>query len=152
MKWTSGLIFSALLLAASVCRAESQTEKDIRQSVVRILATQRFPNLLKPWMKQNPREITGTGVVIEGQRILTNAHLVLYVKQIYVEPYQSSDKLAATVERLAPGIDLAILKVEDKPFWKSLLPLPKAPGLPEDKYRAGQKLCPREIPWFPGPR
>jgi S1-C subfamily serine protease len=133
MKWTSGLIVPALLLAASVCRAESKTEKDIRQSVVRISATQRFPNPLKPWMKQNPREITGTGVVIEGQRILTNAHLVLYAKQIYVEPYQSSDKLAATVERLAPGIDLAILKVEDKPFWKSRPPLPKAPGLPEGK-------------------
>src|SRR5262245_39745620 len=106
MKWVTALIVLALLLAASVCRADRRTETGIRRSVVRILATQRFPNLLKPWMKQEPREITGTGIVIDGQRILTNAHLVTYAKQIYVEPYHSSDKLAATVERLAPGIDL----------------------------------------------
>jgi S1-C subfamily serine protease len=133
MKCTTVLIVPALLLTAGVCRAESKTENDIRRSVVRILATQRFPNLLKPWMKANPREISGTGLIIEGQRILTNAHLVSYAKQIYVEPYQSSDKLAATVERIAPGIDLAILKVEDKTFWKNRPPVPKAPGLPEGK-------------------
>jgi S1-C subfamily serine protease len=133
MKWTTGPIVAVLLLAAGVCRADSQTETDIRRSVVRILATQRFPNLLKPWMKQEPREITGTGVVIDGQRILTNAHLVTYAKQIYVEPYQSSDKLAATVERLAPGIDLAVLKVEDKTFWKNRPAVPRAADLPEGK-------------------
>ncbi len=43
----------------------------------------------------------------------------MYAKQIYVEPYQSSDKLAATVERQAPDIDLALLKVEDAAFWKN---------------------------------
>src|SRR5690349_21075288 len=133
MKRSTALIVPALLLVAGLCRAESQTETDIRRSVVRILATQRYPNLLKPWMKENPREISGSGVVIDGQRILTNAHLVDYAKQIYVEPYQSSDKLAATVERLAPGIDLAVLKVEDKAFWKNRSPLPKAAGLPEGK-------------------
>jgi S1-C subfamily serine protease len=133
MKCTTALIVSALLLAAGACRADSKTESDIRRSVVRISASQRYPNLLKPWMKDNPREVAGTGVVLDGQRILTNAHLVTYAKQIYVEPYQSSDKLAATVERLAPGIDLAVLKVEDKTFWKNRPPLPEAAGLPEGK-------------------
>ncbi|HEY7314993.1 MAG TPA: trypsin-like peptidase domain-containing protein [Gemmataceae bacterium] len=133
MKWTTALIVPALLLAAGVCRADSKTENDIRRSVVRISASQRYPNLLKPWMKNNPREVAGTGVVLDGQRILTNAHLVAYAKQIYVEPYQSSDKLAATVERIAPGIDLALLKVEDATFWKNRPPLPKAAGLPEGK-------------------
>jgi S1-C subfamily serine protease len=133
MKWTTYLIIPVLLLVAGVCWAESKTETDIRRSVVRISATQRPPNLLKPWMKENPREISGSGVVLDGQRILTNAHLVLYAKQIYIEPYQSSDKLAATVERIAPGIDLALLKVDDSTFWKDRLAVRKAPGLPESK-------------------
>jgi S1-C subfamily serine protease len=133
MKWTTTLILPALLLAAGACRADSKTESGIRRSVVRISASQRYPNLLKPWMKDNPREVAGTGVVLDGQRILTNAHIVAYAKQIYVEPYQSSDKLAATVERIAPSIDLALLKVEDATFWKNRPPLPKAAGLPEGK-------------------
>jgi S1-C subfamily serine protease len=98
MKRTTALIAPALLLVAGICRAVSKIETDIRQSVVRILATQRYPNLLKPWMKQEPREITGTGAVIDGQRILTNAYLVVYAKQIYVGPYHSSDKRAAEIE------------------------------------------------------
>jgi S1-C subfamily serine protease len=94
MKWTTALIIPALLLAASVGRAESQTENNIHRSVVRILATQRYPNLLKPWIKEYARETAGSGVVLDGRRILTNAHLVAYAKQIYVQPYQSSDKAA----------------------------------------------------------
>lgn len=130
---TAPVALTLLLLAGNVCRAESKTERDIRRSVVRILATQRYPNHLRPWMKLNTREISGSGVVIDGQRILTNAHLVIYAKQIYVEPYQSSDKLAATVERLAPDIDLALLKVEDAAFWKNRPAVRKATGLPEGK-------------------
>jgi hypothetical protein len=44
------------------------------------------------------------------------AALVAYANPIDVEPYQSSDQPTATVERLAPGIDLALLQVEDKTF------------------------------------
>jgi hypothetical protein len=45
------------LIAASVGRAEIQTENNIRRSVVRILATQRYPNLLKPWIEENLRQV-----------------------------------------------------------------------------------------------
>ncbi|HEY7425340.1 MAG TPA: trypsin-like peptidase domain-containing protein [Gemmataceae bacterium] len=151
MKWTTGPIVAALLLAAGTCRAESKTETDIRRSVVRILATQRFPNLLKPWMKQEPREITGTGVVLDRQRIVTNAHLVTYAKQIYVEPYQSSDKLAATVERLAPGIDLAVLKVEDKTFWKTGRPYRKPRGCPRARMPSASTAIPSAARRWPSP-
>lgn len=105
MKWTTGLIVSAMLLAAA-CHADSKTERDIHRSVVRLSASQRYPNLLKPWRKDNPPEVAGTGVVLDGQRLLTNAHLVVYAKQIYGQSTRSSDKLAATVERIAPSIDL----------------------------------------------
>jgi S1-C subfamily serine protease len=88
MKWTTALIIPALLLAAGACRADSKTESDIRRSVVRISASQRYPRLLKPWMKDNPREVAGTGVVLDGQHILTNAHLVVYARQSYATQCQ----------------------------------------------------------------
>src|SRR5947209_1121487 len=50
----------------------------VENSVVKVFSTMRYPDLFKPWTKQAPREATGTGVVIEGKRILTNAHVVLY--------------------------------------------------------------------------
>ena len=61
-------------------------------------ATMRTPELMRPWTKSSPRDASGTGVVIEGKRILTNAHVVTYASQLFVESYQSSDKLVATVE------------------------------------------------------
>ena len=61
-----------------------------------------------------PQEITGTGVVIEGKRILTNAHVVLYASQVQVQANQAGDKISATVEAVAPGIDLAVLKLDDE--------------------------------------
>jgi hypothetical protein len=39
----------------------------------------------------------------DGQRILTNAHLIVYAKQIYVEPYQSSDQADRPVPAHRPA-------------------------------------------------
>jgi S1-C subfamily serine protease len=54
--------------------------------VVKVFSTMRYPDPFKPWTKQAPTEVTGSGVVIEGKRILTNAHVVLYASQVQVRP------------------------------------------------------------------
>jgi len=105
----------------------------VENSVVKIFTTMRYPDLGKPWTKQAPREATGSGVVIEGRRILTNAHLALYASQVQVQANQSGDKLSATVEFVAPGIDLAVLKLDDDSFFDTHKPIERAPILPAIK-------------------
>ena len=100
---------------------------------MKISATMRSPELTRPWSKSSPREASGTGVVIEGNRILTNAHVVTYASQLFVESYQSSDKHVATVESISPGIDLAVLKLEDESFFEKRPPLPRTHDLPSIK-------------------
>lgn len=78
-------------------------------------------------------EISGSGVVIEGHRILTNAHVVLYAGQIQVQANQSGDKISATVESIAPGIDLAVLKLDDDSFFDAHAPMRRASVLPQIK-------------------
>jgi S1-C subfamily serine protease len=56
-------------------------------------------------------------VVIAGKRILTNAHVVNHASQVFVQPDKSSNKLSVKVEAIAPGIDLAVLKVDDESFF-----------------------------------
>src|SRR5262245_39152619 len=51
-------------------------ETPVESSVVKVFATVRYPDLYKPWTKLSPAEISGSGVVIEGKRILTSAHVV----------------------------------------------------------------------------
>jgi S1-C subfamily serine protease len=105
----------------------------VESSVVKIFSTSRFPDPYKPWQKQGPRESTGTGVIIEGKRILTNAHVVLYASQVQVQANQSGDKISATVESIAQGIDLAVLKLDDESFFDHRPPLPRATKLPAVK-------------------
>jgi S1-C subfamily serine protease len=72
-------------------------------------------------------------VVIEGKHILTNAHVVQYASQIYVQPNQSAEKLLARVVAIAPGIDLALLKLEEDSPLQKLGFLPLAEELPRIK-------------------
>jgi S1-C subfamily serine protease len=126
-------LFAVLPLGPRFAVADQSKEEAIRDSVVKIYSSLRPPDLIKPWQKQTPQEATGTGIVIEGKRILTNAHVVSYASQVFVEPNQSGEKLAATVEFSAPGIDLAVLKLEDESFFDKRAPLPRAEKLPEIK-------------------
>ena len=63
--------------------------------MVKVFATMRYPDPFKPWTKQAPSEVTGSGVVIEGKRILTNAHVVLYASQVQIQANAAGDKVAA---------------------------------------------------------
>jgi S1-C subfamily serine protease len=130
------LVILASVLAPLPARAQVATvdpgasEARIENSVVQVFATLREPDPLRPWTKQAPREVTGTGVVIDGKRILTNAHVVTYASLVEVQANHAGDKVSATVEAIAPGIDLAILKLEDAGFFDTHPPLQRAPSLP----------------------
>jgi S1-C subfamily serine protease len=122
-----------LAIAATSVRAKDGSEEAIRDSVVKIYATMRYPDAFRPWAKQSPQDASGTGVIIEGKRVLTNAHVVSYATQVFVQSNASGDKLSATVEAIAPGIDLAVLKLDDESFFDNRPPLSRATELPEIK-------------------
>lgn len=136
-----------LLVAATACGLTTGVAADenspaspgttkpaaVENTVVKVFSTIRYPDPYKPWTKQAPRETSGTGVIIEGKRILTNAHVVLYASQVQVQANQSGDKISATVETIAQGIDLAILKLDDETFFDSRPPIRRASKLPDVK-------------------
>ena len=119
--------------AAAAPAASDAKPGVVENSVVKVFSTMRYPEAFRPWSKQSPTEVTGSGVVIEGNRILTNAHVVLYASQVQVQANQSGDKVSATVVAIAPGIDLAVLKLDDETFFDTHPPLPRATALPDIK-------------------
>jgi S1-C subfamily serine protease len=104
---------------------------NIENAVVKVFSTLRAPDPSKPWAKAAPQDITGSGVVIEGKRILTNAHVVGYASQVQIQASQAGDKLSATVVAVGRGIDLAILKLDDESFFDSHPPVARASLLPD---------------------
>lgn len=132
---TLGLALLVVFTPAPDASAQPEDEV-IRQSVVKIFTTSRRPNLFQPWTRQQPSESTGSGVIIDGNRILTNAHVVDYGRRILVQPYQSSDKYEGEVVAIARGIDLALIELEDESFFERY---PAAP-LTEDMPRIGSTV------------
>ncbi|MEZ6241991.1 MAG: trypsin-like peptidase domain-containing protein [Phycisphaerales bacterium] len=106
-----------------------------RDAAVKIFSTIRRPDLVRPWTKTPPQDVTGTGFVIVGDRILTNAHVVANASQIFVQPPRSSDKLRAEVVAIATGIDLAVLQLsresDREKFFANHPALPLEDALPE---------------------
>jgi len=111
-------------------RAEDSDDPKVRKSVVKIFASLRQPDPFRPWTKGSPHDVTGSGVVIAGKHVLTNAHVVNHASQVFIQPDKSSDKLSAKVEAIAPGIDLAVLKLDDESFFDAHPALPVNPRVP----------------------
>ena len=128
-----GLVFVGAAQAAAAHAGDAVQPQALENSVVKIFSTMRFPDPFKPWTKQAPSEATASGVVIEGKRILTNAHAVLYASQVQVQANAAGDKVSATVLAIAPGIDLAVLQLDDPSFFDSHPPVARALKLPQIK-------------------
>lgn len=106
------LIMIGLVCLASIGAAAQSTNNEVRESVVKIFATYRGPDFARPWTKQAPQELSGTGFVISGNRILTNAHVVEQSTRIYVQPPNSADKLRAEVIGISQQMDLALIEIK----------------------------------------
>ena len=119
-------------LAALFCAlsAWADARDQVSDSVVKIYTTRREPDFIRPWTKQSPQETGGSGVIIEGKRILTNAHVVSYASQVFVQANQSTERVPAKVKVLALGMDLAIVEVENPSFFDQRPPLPLSDGMP----------------------
>ena len=84
----------------------------IEASVVKLNVTKREPDFFKPWTKAAPSKVSGSGAVIDGKRILTNAHVVMFASQVLVQLRQGGDQYAGKVTAIAPGMDLALVELD----------------------------------------
>lgn len=115
-------IFFVFLFLFGICSVGQSA--DLRNAVVKIFVTANPVDYVQPWQSQGVQLQTGSGCVIEGNRILTNAHVVSAQTFIQVKKYNSPKKYTAKVVAIGHQCDLAILEIEDKDFFKDITPLP----------------------------
>lgn len=75
----------------------SSDQTDLLNGVVRIYCTHSQPNFGMPWQRMKQEFSSSTGFVIDGNRILTNAHAVEYGSLIQVKKRSSEKKYVASV-------------------------------------------------------
>ena len=110
-----------ILLAAGWLSAGRAADPE--RSVIQIITFIQQPNWEEPWRFEPLQRAGGTGFVIKGKRIMTNAHVVSWGRQIIVRRYQDPRPYVAEVEYIGHECDLALLRVEDDTFWDKLEPL-----------------------------
>jgi S1-C subfamily serine protease len=97
--------------------------QNVEKAVVKIAVTRQQIDYNQPWQKSNQSKSSGSGVVIEGNRILTCAHVVEFGAFIEVKKSKDSKRYTASVQFIAPEYDLAVLTVDDDDFFKKTDPI-----------------------------
>ena len=88
------LVGLAVLLAPTSAYAG-----DLRDAVVKVFTTSNQIDFQKPWQSLGSRSSTGSGCIIEGNRILTNAHVVEDATFIQVRKEASPKKKKAAPKK-----------------------------------------------------
>jgi S1-C subfamily serine protease len=112
-----------LMLLATAFLAVCALAAEPERSVVQIFTVGQQPSWDAPWRFEGLRRSGGSGFAIKGKRIMTNAHVVSWARQIIVRRYQDARPFLAEVEFIAHDCDLAVLTVRDERFFDNLEPL-----------------------------
>lgn len=106
----------------------------VKKALVKVYSSHQSYNYLSPWQYGESTSSTATGFIIEGNKVITNAHAVLNSKFLQIRKEGDSKKYKAKVEYISEEYDLALIELEDKTFFKGTQPL-KMGSLPAIKER-----------------
>jgi S1-C subfamily serine protease len=135
------LLFLALLLS-SLSPGATEAQEDVKKAMVKIYTVVKKPDFDAPWNMNRIESVTGSGCVIEGNRIITNAHVVSDHTFIQVRLSGHPDKYTARVVDVAHEVDLALLTVDNPDFFDNtpFVPLADLPEIQQEVMVMGFPL------------
>jgi S1-C subfamily serine protease len=109
---------------------QTAKQQDFEKSVVFIRSARQNFNYTTPWKQTEMSQGIGTGFVIAGKRILTNAHNVSNCKYLELRKENVAKRYLGKVAFIGHDCDLAILTVDDESFFDNTVPL-ELSGIPK---------------------
>lgn len=103
--------------------SQAAEELNLEKSVVLLKSVRQDFDYDAPWKQGKIIEGIGSGFVIEGKIILTNAHNVSNNKYLEVRKENVAKRYPAGVAFVGHDCDLAIITVEDESFFDGTVPL-----------------------------
>jgi hypothetical protein len=116
VRWIVGLL--VLMAAAGPLQASG-----LERSVVRIVNFAQRGNWASPWDVSQVAESAGSGFVIEGGVVMTNAHVVSDSRQLLIYFHNDPDPHVAEVVHIGHDCDLALIRPLDPAPMAALKPL-----------------------------
>jgi S1-C subfamily serine protease len=103
--------------------ADEEQADTLRRSVVKLFTVIKEPNHYQPWELSYQESSGGSACIIEGNRILTNAHVVAH--QLHVQALKPGDskKYSARVLHVDHETETALLTVDDAKFFEGTIPV-----------------------------
>ncbi|MCP1224829.1 serine protease [Sebaldella sp. S0638] len=123
---------SFLMLFFLVLLQMSYGADKIKSSIVKIYSTHQQYDFRSPWQNGSDYNSTSTGFIVDGNRIITNAHAVLSNRFLQVRKEGEAKKYKASVEFISEEYDLALIKVDEPGFFNGTVPL-KFSGIPMNR-------------------
>ncbi len=121
---TVSILITALVLVALVAYAfDDSDQRRAMAATVQVTAVINPPDYKAPWQCRPTESISGSGVLLEGGRVLTNAHVVSNAVSIELKRMGLPDRYLAHVEFIDHASDLALLRVEKAEFATGAEPL-----------------------------
>ena len=114
-------LIPGLLASVSLSALAQNTEiREIESSVIKIYTTQSAPDYFTPWRLLTPRQSSGSGSVIAGNQILTNAHVVADASYLQAQKHNDPRRYQARVTFISHEADLALITVDEPGFFSDL--------------------------------
>lgn len=112
-----------IMILSFVVMSSIWAESEVKEAIVKIYTIYNEYDYYEPWQMLGQRERSGSGCIIKGSRILTDAHVVGNQTFVQVRRAGQAKKYTAEVEVVAHECDLAILRVRDDSFFSAVKPL-----------------------------
>lgn len=119
-----------IIINLLICMIIFSEDVAVKKALVKVYTSHQLFDYLSPWQYGQSANSTATGFIIDGERIITNAHAVLNSKFLQVRKEGDSKKYKAVVKFTSEEYDLALVEIEDKSFFNGTVPL-KLGTLPE---------------------
>lgn len=120
------ILIGGLLIGLLVAAGMAQAQAPESYGVVSMRITVQKFDPGAPWNKTPERVILGNAMVVGDNMLLTTADLVKNATLIEVRKFGRYPDYQARAQLVDYELDLALLKVDSKEFWKGLKPMPFA--------------------------
>ena len=110
--------FLPLLLILAISASAASNDRDMRRATVQIHFVASSPDYAQPWQPGRQSGGTGSGVVIEGHRILTNGHVVANAAYLAVRKSGDIKNYPARVAFAGHDGETAVITVDDESFFE----------------------------------
>ncbi|OHB78215.1 MAG: hypothetical protein A2Z25_23580 [Planctomycetes bacterium RBG_16_55_9] len=112
------IVFGTIALYDNANVSQAAGLQAPEKSVILIRSVKQDFDYVTPWKRQHMSQGSGSGLVIAGKRILTNAHNVSNCRYVEMAKENTAKRYPARILYVGHDCDLALLTVDDESFFE----------------------------------